>query len=126
MPTGVYIRTEEIKIKMRLSHQKGYISSYKQKKKDVTATGLPTDITKGMRGWTKWGGPTHGYLANTPEWYCQCCTEKQTDGLPSYLVPIAKNEYARICSTCLHIFIEQNFTDIFDLITHIRSRVEVG
>ncbi len=121
MPTGIYIRTEEIRIKMRLSHQAGWISSYKKPKPDVTKTNIPTEISRAMRGWTKWGGANHGYLTNDDEWYCQACNEKQSTGLPSYLIRIKDQDFGRICSTCLNIALLRKINNIFDLITFTRK-----
>jgi hypothetical protein len=65
--------------------------------------------------WTKWGGENNDLHPISLEWYCQACTEKQTIELPSYLIRIEKQEYARICSVCLHVALDRKINNIFDL-----------
>lgn len=116
MPTGVYVRTEEIRQKMKLSHQKGWVSTYKTKRSEVTESGIPREITKAVYGWTKWGGAKNGLEVTSPEWYCQACKEKQSEGLPRYLIQIEGEDYGKICSVCLHKAIQIKSQNIFDLI----------
>jgi len=65
---------------------------------------LPTlSITKMMYGWTKWGGGRMGMSKEeTDEWYCQCCGEKQTKILPSYMIPLddSRRDWMRVCANC--------------------------
>jgi hypothetical protein len=86
-----------------------------------TKTGIPKTISVQMRGWTKWGGANHGYFTLTPEWYCQCCKEKQTDELPAYLVTLIDKEVARICSVCFHVSIMLHITNFFELVDILRE-----
>lgn len=122
MPTGVYERSEELKLKMRLSHMKGWTSSYKKPKPKFTATGIPVRISKEMKGWTKWGGPRHGYETQEEEWYCQSCKEVQPDVFPSYLIDIQNGDLARICSKCYFQSIINQINNIFDLIRITRDK----
>lgn len=116
MPTGIYNRSEELKEKMKKSHQKGWVSSYKKQKSEYTENGIPRILERSIRSWTKWGGATNKLLAPTTEWYCQACKEKQTDGLPRYLIWIEGEDYGRICSVCLHKSLVVKSQNIFDLI----------
>ncbi len=100
---------------------KGWTSSYKRPKPKFTDTGIPTEITKEMKGWTKWGGPRHGVLTITREWYCQACKEVQSDELPSYLIDIREGDLARVCSTCCYMAIINKIDNIFDLIDIVRG-----
>jgi hypothetical protein len=86
-----------------------------------TKTGIPKRVSVAMRGWTKWGGPNHGYFTITPEWYCQCCKELQTDQLPAYLINMEDNEVARVCSKCFNTAIMKHIENIFDLIKLLRG-----
>jgi len=76
---------------------------------------------KGIRGWTRWGGANNSLYTITPEWYCQACQEKQTLDLPSYLIRIENQEYARICSVCLHTALERHVNNIFDLMGIVKE-----
>jgi len=86
-----------------------------------TKTGIPKSVSVAMRGWTKWGGANHGYFTLTPEWYCQCCKEKQTDQLPAYLITFIDKEVARVCSACFHVAYIQHIENLIDLIDLLRS-----
>ncbi len=70
--------------------------------------------TYGKR-WTKWCGQNNDLHPITQEWFCQACNEKQSIELPSYLIRIENQEYARICSVCLHVALQDHLTNIFDL-----------
>jgi hypothetical protein len=122
MPTGIYKRSIELKLKMKLSHMKGWTSSYKKVKSHYTNTGIPTDISQAMKGWTKWGGPRQGYSSEEEnnEWYCQSCKEKQTDELPAYLISVDRKDWARICSVCFYESLINDINNIFDLIDFVR------
>ena len=95
------------------------IQGYLDRKTGVTKTGIPREVSRAMRGWTKWGGARHGFETVTPEWYCQACTEKQTDQLPSYLIRLDTEQFARICSKCFHEAILRKINNIFDLISFL-------
>ncbi len=100
------------------------LRTYRKNQTGVTKTGIPREISRAMRGWTKYGGTRNGYsMEVTPEWYCQSCTEKQTDKLPSYLIEIEKENYARICSICFHEAIARKITNVFALISFMRRVV---
>lgn len=78
-------------------------------------------VNKNIYGWSKWYGANNNLFVITPEWYCQACTQQQTKELPSYLIRIQAHEYARICSVCLHLAIENKINNIADLIQMVRS-----
>lgn len=77
-------------------------------------------VEKMTYGWTKWYGANNNLFVITPEWFCQSCQDKQTDELPSYLIRIQDQEYARICSICLNIAITSKINNIFDLMQQTR------
>jgi hypothetical protein len=77
-------------------------------------------VQKNIYGWTKWYGANNNLFVITPEWFCQACQEKQTDGLPSYLIKISNEEYARICSVCLNVALQRKINNIFDLMELVR------
>jgi hypothetical protein len=90
--------------------------------KGFTRTGIPKEISVAMRGWTKWGGPNHGYFSQTTgEWNCQACGERQVESLPAYLIKITESEFARICSTCFYTSLLRKIKNIFDLIDLTRT-----
>jgi hypothetical protein len=72
-------------------------------------------IQKNIYGWTKWYGANNNLFVITPEWYCQSCGQQQTKELPSYLIRIQDQEYARICSVCLHVALERKINNLFSL-----------
>lgn len=124
MPTGIYERTDEMKLKLKLSHSKGWVSTYKKTKATVTKTGIPTAISRMMKGWSKWGGANHSLLTIEEEWNCQCCGEKQTIELPAYFIYITtkeNGELARICSKCYNLSLIKEISNIMDLIDKIRK-----
>lgn len=86
-----------------------------------TKTGVPKRISVAMKGWTKWFGPNHGYFSITPEWYCQCCKEQQTDELPAYLMDMKDGEVARVCSKCFNRSVIDHINNVFDLISIYRE-----
>lgn len=58
-------------------------------------------LTKQMYGWSKWGGARKGIVKEDLDtWYCQCCKEEQTKGLPAYMYDYGDGDYLRICSKC--------------------------
>ena len=123
MPTGIYKRTDQMKYKMRMSHVVGWVSTYKKPKSIVTKTGVPTAISRMMKGWTKWGGANHSLLALEDKWVCQCCAEEQTDELPSYFMYITtkdNGELARVCSKCYHLSLIKKVLSLMDLIGLVR------
>lgn len=79
-------------------------------------------IQKNIYGWTKWYGANNNLFVITPEWTCQACGEKQTIELPSYLIRIKNQEYARICSICLHVALEKKINNIFKLMKLMRKK----
>lgn len=87
-------------------------------KVEITITNVHKSVGK---RWTRWAGANNDLYTITPEWYCQACKDKQTDKLPSYLIRIQEQEYARICSVCLHTALEHHITNIFDLIEKVQS-----
>lgn len=100
-----------------LEHKKiRHIKKYKEVK--VTITG--NSVNKNIYGWTKWYGANNNLFAISLEWYCQACQEKQTDSLPSYLIRIIDQDFARICSKCLRIALENKKHTLFDLIPLVR------
>lgn len=96
------------------------IQGYLDRKDGVTATGIPREISRAMRGWTKYGGARGGYNTVTPEWYCQSCKDKQTEGVPAYLIRVDTEDFARICSICFHEAVFRKMSNIFDLISFMR------
>ena len=58
-------------------------------------------ITKQMYGWSKYGGARKGIVKESLDtWYCQCCGEEQTIGLPAYMQHLGDRDYIRLCSKC--------------------------
>jgi len=92
---------------------------YNYKKIEMT---FDNSVQKNIYGWTKWYGANNNLFIITPEWYCQACQNKQTQELPSYLIRIQAQEYARICSICLNIALEKKINNIFKLMKLVRSK----
>lgn len=118
MPRGVYLHSKRSELtKQKISQTAKDIA---QGIKKVEYISVEKVLKRARQGWTKWGGSNNSYRDVTPEWYCQACNEKQTDGLPSYLIKIQEGEYGRICSVCFHEAIVRKINNIFDLISFLR------
>jgi hypothetical protein len=78
-------------------------------------------VQKNIYGWTKWYGANNNLFVITPEWYCQACSQRQTNELPSYLIRIQDQEYARICSVCLHVAIKWKINNIYTLMRLVKQ-----
>lgn len=82
---------------------------------------ISLSITKQMFGWSKWGGATQGLFTLLPadEWFCQCCGQKQTRNLPSYMIPLDKSRrnFVKVCSICRYRFLINKLRIFFDLKT---------
>ena len=83
---------------------------------DVCAS---VSITGKMFGWSKWGGANQGLFTLLPadEWWCQCCGDKQTKNMPSYMVPFDffNRDFAKVCATCRHRFLLEKLKTFFEL-----------
>ena len=91
---------------------------YNYKKIEITYSNARE---KSIYGWTKWYGANNNLFVLTPEWTCQACGDRQTNELPSYLIRIKDQEYARICSVCLHIALKHKINNIFKLIKKVKK-----
>jgi hypothetical protein len=78
-------------------------------------------VQKNIYGWTKWYGANNNLFVITPEWYCQACQGQQTKELPSYLIRIQDQEYARICSVCLNVALTGKINNIYDLMLLVKD-----
>jgi len=78
-----------------------------------------------MFGWSKWGGATKGIFTLLPsdEWFCQCCGEKQTRTLPSYMIPLdsSNRDFAKVCSRCKYKYIMKKLKTFFDLLNDLKT-----
>lgn len=100
-----------------LIHKKQPQYNYKKVELEYSADSIKW---KNIRGWSKWGGANDGLLSISTTWYCQACNDEQTIELPSYLIRIENQEFARICSVCLHIALERHINNIFDLMSVVK------
>lgn len=80
---------------------------------------LSLSITMKMFGWSKWGGANQGLFTLLPSevWYCQCCGEKQTRNLPSYMIPMDSfnRDFVKVCTKCKYKSIIKKIKHFLDL-----------
>lgn len=79
-------------------------------------------ITKGQKGWTRYGGARNGYsVRNINEiWYCQACHAQQPASFPPYIFPFDELDVLRICLVCQNKVLNDNITNFEQLLSLIR------
>ena len=110
---GEYLCTSCIMEHKKVRHTKKY--------QEVTVTISGNSVNKNIYGWTKWYGANNNLYALSLEWFCQACQDKQTDGLPSYLIRIIDQDFARICSKCLRVALDHKIHKLLDLLPLVRK-----
>ena len=78
-------------------------------------------INRQKFGWSKWGGARREFIKDVDnDWTCQACATRHPIEVPCYMTELFDEEFAKICSKCHRIKLQEHIVEFDLLIQKVR------